>query len=97
MQASDQDGRLNNVTKKRLRFVYNEEKAAQAAAFLLREAGGSMDYRELLNLLYLADRQSLIETGAPITGDEMVNMNCEELGCFATEPRQQPVDSGQAQ
>src|SRR5487761_1366450 len=30
-----------------------------------------MPYMKLLKLLYLADRRALIESGAPITGDDM--------------------------
>jgi uncharacterized phage-associated protein len=54
-----------------MKFVFDEGKAAEAAAWLLKFAGGSMRYMKLLKLLYLADRRALIETGAPITGDEM--------------------------
>ncbi|MBI3089168.1 MAG: SocA family protein [Candidatus Tectomicrobia bacterium] len=57
-----------------MRLVFNERKAAQAAAFLLRLHGGSMNYMALIKLLYLADRQALVETGLPITGDKMVSM-----------------------
>lgn len=58
-----------------MRFVYEERKAAQAAAILLQLNGGNMYYLQLIKLLYLADRQSLIETGYPITGDKMVSMD----------------------
>jgi uncharacterized phage-associated protein len=58
-----------------MKFVFNEEKAAEAAAFLLERAGGSMPYIRLIKLLYLADRQSLIETGQPIVGDQAVSMD----------------------
>lgn len=57
-----------------MRFVFNEKKAAQAAACLLRLHGGRMNYMVLIKLLYLADRRSLVETGYPITGDCMVSM-----------------------
>lgn len=53
-----------------MKQVFNERKAAQAAAYLLHKAEGTMDYRQLMALLYLADRRSLIETGHSITGDE---------------------------
>lgn len=58
-----------------MRFVFNEEKAAEAAAYLLYLADGSMPYIRLIKLLYLADRQSLIETGRPIIGDQVVSMD----------------------
>ena len=55
-------------------FIFDERKAAQAAAHLLRRHGSSMPYIKLIKLLYLADRQSLIETGYTITGDRLVAM-----------------------
>jgi uncharacterized phage-associated protein len=57
-----------------MRFEFRERKAAQAAAFLLSLNRGRMNYMKLIKLMYLADRQSLIETGQPITGDRMVSM-----------------------
>ena len=60
-----------------IEFVFNERKTAQAAARLLKLHGGKMDYRLLLNLMYLADRQALTETGLPISGDSYVSMDLE--------------------
>ena len=57
-----------------MRFVFDELKAAQAAGYLLAKHSSSMPYIKLIKLLYLADRQSLIETGYPITGASMVSM-----------------------
>lgn len=57
-----------------MRFAFNERKAGQAAALLLERAGGRLPYIKLIKLLYLADRETLIETGYPITGDRMVSM-----------------------
>lgn len=57
-----------------MRFVFDQEKAAQAAAYLIRRHGERINYTVLLKLLYLADRKALIETGYPITGDRMVSM-----------------------
>ena len=57
-----------------MRFVFNEEKAAQAAAYLIRLHGGRINLMALLKLLYLADRQSLLATGQTITGDQRVSM-----------------------
>ena len=57
-----------------MRFVFDERRAAQAAARLLDRNGGTMPFLKLVKLLYLADRESLIETGAPITGDRFVSM-----------------------
>ena len=55
-------------------FRYNPEKTAQAAAHLIRRAGGRMNYMKLIKLLYLADRGSLERWGEPITGDRFVSM-----------------------
>jgi uncharacterized phage-associated protein len=57
-----------------MRFFFDERKTAQAASLLISLAGGSLNYMVLIKLLYLADRQSLVETGVPITGDKMVAM-----------------------
>jgi uncharacterized phage-associated protein len=57
-----------------MKFVFQERKAAEAAAHLLQLGGGRMPYMKLLKLMYLADRRTLIETGFPITGDGMVAM-----------------------
>lgn len=57
-----------------MRFVLNREKAAQAAAYLVKLHGGQINLMALIKLLYLADRTALIETGFPITGDQMVSM-----------------------
>ena len=57
-----------------IEFVFNEKRAAQAAARLLRRHGGPMEYFKLVKLLYLADRKIFIEIGRPITGDCMVSM-----------------------
>jgi len=57
-----------------MRFHFNERKAAQAAAYLLKRHGGRLNYMVLIKLLYLADRKTLLEHGQPITGDRMVSM-----------------------
>jgi len=56
-------------------YRFNLAKTIQAAGILLREApGGRMTRMRLLKLLYIADRESLRETGRPITGDKVVAM-----------------------
>jgi len=57
-----------------MRFSYNERKAAQMAARLLRAGGGRLDVIVLMKLMYLCDRRALIERGLPITGAFMVSM-----------------------
>lgn len=53
---------------------FREDKATQAAALLLRWAGGSMNYMKLIKLLYLADRTALVRWGRPITFARAVSM-----------------------
>ncbi len=57
-----------------MKFVFDERKAAQAAAHLLHRHGAPMPYIKLIKLLYLADRRAFVETGHPITGDRLVSM-----------------------
>ena len=67
-----------------MEFVFSEAKAAEAAGVLLRAAGGRMPVWRLGALLYLADRQALIDTGYPTTGARFVagaeGPALEELG-----------------
>ena len=56
-------------------FRFKIEKAIQAVAALLHFHGSKeMSYLRMLKLLYIADRESLKETGRPITGDRVVAM-----------------------
>lgn len=53
----------------------NTRKATQAAAVILRtEQTRRMNYMKLLKLLYLAERETLRDTGRSITGDRFVAM-----------------------
>jgi uncharacterized phage-associated protein len=53
---------------------FREDKATQAAALLLKWAGGTMNYMKLIKLLYLADRTTLLRWGRPITFARAVSM-----------------------
>ena len=57
-------------------FKFNQKKTTQAIAFFLRQSRppGTANYMRLIKLLYIADRESLKETGRPITGDHVVAM-----------------------
>ncbi len=56
-------------------YNFSPKRAAQAAAVMLKEADRcEMSYMKLLKLLYIADRESIAEQGAPITGDRLVAM-----------------------
>lgn len=54
--------------------MYDEEKTAQMAGYLLKKHDGIMPYLKLMKLLYLADRQSMLEYGDSMTGDSFVSM-----------------------
>jgi uncharacterized phage-associated protein len=58
-----------------MRLRFNEAKATQAAARLLRNRGGTMSYMKLIKLLYLADREALASWGRPITTGNYVSMD----------------------
>ncbi len=58
-----------------MRFIFNELKAAQAAAYLLKKTDRKMDYLLLVKLLYLADKKNLSQYGFPVTGDNPVSMD----------------------
>lgn len=59
---------------KHIEFKYNEEKATQAALYLLEKSKGNMEYIRLIKLLYLADRKALLDSGRSITTDKFVSM-----------------------
>ena len=54
--------------------LFDERKAAQAAACLLHRAGGKLPLLKLMKLMYLAERLSLKRYGDTITGDAFVSM-----------------------
>ncbi len=56
-------------------LLYNEKRATQAAAILLSmRENRSLNYMLLIKLLYLADRESLLRWGSPLTGDDYYSM-----------------------
>lgn len=55
-------------------MAFDEKKATEAAAFLLKMRGGKMSYLKLIKLLYLADREALSRWGFSITNDYHVSM-----------------------
>ncbi len=78
-----------------MKFVFDERKAGQAAAWLLRQHGEPMDAAKLVTLLYLVDRRAFIESGYPLTGDEFVSAQegptLRTLRCLAFDD-QTPAD-----
>ena len=57
-----------------IKNLFNEKKAAQAAAFFLFQAGQPMSVLKLMKLLYLAERRSFERFGSPMIGDRLVSM-----------------------
>lgn len=53
---------------------FDERRAAQAAAFLLHRAGGTLPLIKLMKLMYLAERLSFKRYGEALTGDQLVSM-----------------------
>jgi Protein of unknown function (DUF4065) len=53
---------------------FNEKRSTQAAARILRQAGGRLPYMMLIKFMYLADREALLRWGTPITGDTYRSM-----------------------
>lgn len=54
---------------------FREDKAAQAAALLLKLRGGTMSHLKLMKLLYLAEREALLRWRRPIVFDSYVSMD----------------------
>jgi uncharacterized phage-associated protein len=55
--------------------MFSERKAAQVAAFFLRQVPGlRMAHLKLMKLLYLADREAIRVSSWPILGDRLVSM-----------------------
>ena len=52
-----------------IKNLFNEKKAAQAAAYFLLRAGGPLTVLKLMKLLYLAERGSFERYGTPMIGD----------------------------
>jgi len=57
-----------------MQFPFNVQKTVQASGMLLNLAGGKMDSTFFLNILYVAEREYLLEEGNMITGDSFVAM-----------------------
>jgi uncharacterized phage-associated protein len=58
-----------------MQLRFNETKATQAAARLLKLRGGQMSYMKLIKLLYIVDREALLRWGRPVTTDRYVSMD----------------------
>jgi uncharacterized phage-associated protein len=54
---------------------FDEAKATQAAALVLKMRGGRMHSLKLIKILYLVDREALLRWGIPVTTDRYVSMD----------------------
>lgn len=74
---------------------FDEAKATQLAALILRKRGGKIHYIKLIKLLYLIDRQALLQWGIPVTTDHYVSMDhgpvVSNIYSLITEEKQKPV------
>ncbi|MFQ5705221.1 MAG: Panacea domain-containing protein [Gemmatimonadales bacterium] len=52
-----------------MQLKFREDKTTQAAARLLKLAGGTMNHMKLVKLLYFLDRASLLKSGRPVSFD----------------------------
>ena len=57
-----------------LKNLFNEKKAAQAAAYFLFRAATPLSVLKLTKLLYLAERRSFERFGEPMIGENPVSM-----------------------
>ena len=59
-----------------MNLKFDERKATQLAGLLLtlRQQEGRMSYMKLIKLMYLIDREALIQWGWSLTGDQYVSM-----------------------
>ncbi|MGH9194998.1 MAG: Panacea domain-containing protein [Acidimicrobiia bacterium] len=57
-----------------MQLRFSQERITQAAARLLRHAGGTMPHISLIKLLYLSDRKAILEMGRPISFDRYASM-----------------------
>ena len=57
-----------------MKFIFNIRKAVAAASFLCEMSSGKIEVRELLKMLYLADKEAILGWHRSITGDQIFSM-----------------------
>lgn len=57
-----------------MNFPVNSRKATNAVSRLIQESGADVDYLRVIKLVYLADRESILERGTPIVGGHYYSM-----------------------
>jgi hypothetical protein len=63
-------------------YLYNEKRAAQAAAFFTKRAGGRINKYRLCKMMYYLERQTILKTGQPLFFDDLYSA---PLGPVASE------------
>jgi len=56
-------------------LAFDESKATQVAAAIIKRRGGRIHYLKLIKILYLIDREALLRWGVPVTTDHYVSMD----------------------
>jgi uncharacterized phage-associated protein len=56
-------------------FIFDIHKTIAAIAYLIQREGGEVNFFLALKMLYVADKDALIQWGKPITGDDFVSMD----------------------
>jgi hypothetical protein len=56
-------------------FDFDIQKTLAAVAYLIQKEGGEVNFFLALKMLYVADKDALIQWGKPITGDDLVSMD----------------------
>jgi hypothetical protein len=79
-----------------MRLRFDEAKAAQSAALILKMRGGTMHYLKLIKILYLLDRAALFKWGSPVTTDHHASMDngpvvSNILSLITEEKRAKPI------
>ena len=57
-----------------IHFDFDEKRATHAAAYLIKLAGGQLNYLKMVKMLYFADRYSILHYGYPISGGNYFSM-----------------------
>lgn len=74
---------------------FDEAKATQVAALVLRLRGGRIHYLKLIKLLYLIDREALLRWGVLVTTDRHVSMDhgpvVSDIYKLIIEDKQKPI------
>lgn len=57
-----------------MEFLFDIRKSVAAAGYLCKKGGGEIEMREMLKMLYVADKTALLTWERPITGDKFFSL-----------------------